>query len=106
MERGFFDLETLKLFSDFPRLSRNQAISKLGMSTACVIGDGKNPTVKTFDEGEEIALIKHLSKFDTVIGFNIGFDYGVLSPHYGGDMTADFSPKTVDLFEKIRGTTG
>lgn len=106
----FFDLETKALFQDLDpnyraldAIGRRKLTVRLGLATACVMGEGEKPAVLQFDEGSEDKLLDALDGYEKIVGHNLfEFDYRVLQPYCDDDVVQRFGPRTLDTFAALK----
>lgn len=121
---AFFDLETQDKISQMPGCTRADKVARLQISVACVLcvpthlcissQDAQvaleNSTHRSFwrsVDGDVNALIDLLRNAKAVVGYNLfGFDYHVLKKHAVKRDMINISSKTLDIFARVRDTTG
>lgn len=121
---AFFDVETQDRIAQMPGRSHDEKVPHLQISVACVLTAPSHLCMRPEDapealqqatthsfwrekDGDMRAMIELLLNARAVVGFNVfGFDYKVLKKHArGGEMMA-ISIKTLDVFSRVRETTG
>ncbi|MGA3083911.1 MAG: DEAD/DEAH box helicase [Thermodesulfobacteriota bacterium] len=92
---GFFDLETQRLAEEVGGWG-NKHLMRLSVG---VVYDSQDDRFYHYQEADIQALIKHLKKFDLIVGFNVkSFDFGVLTGYSSFDFN---SLPTLDLLEDV-----
>lgn len=121
---AFFDIETQSKISDMPGNTREEQVTYLQMSVACVItipvrlclnpGDAEKAVASASEHafwrettGHLDSMLELLSGAKAVVGYNlIGFDYLVVKKYAVGTTLLDLASKTLDVFSRVRDATG